>query len=137
MVEEVDSETLHERLEAGAGVQVVDIRPEAEYERGHITGALSVPMSRFGTEIENQEWGEDVVVACPIGKSSIQAARLLQSYEGVPENASVTSLEGGYRGWEYDLETGSDTDGTDATGADGPDADDTEPAEERDVDAPF
>jgi rhodanese-related sulfurtransferase len=133
MVDEVDSETLHERLEAGEDVQIVDIRPEAEYERGHIPGALSVPMSRFGTEIETQEWGEDVVVACPIGKSSIQAARLLQSYEGVPENASVASLEGGYRSWEYDLETDSDTNDTDTAGSE----DDARNAQESDIDAPF
>lgn len=133
MVEEVDSETLHDRIETGEDVQIVDIRPEAEYERGHIPGALNVPMSRFGTEIEAQEWGEDVVVACPIGKSSIQAARLLQSYEGVPENASVASLEGGYRDWEYDLETESATNDTDTTGTE----DDAEDPRESDVDAPF
>jgi rhodanese-related sulfurtransferase len=130
MVEEVDSETLHERLAAGEDVQVVDIRPEEEYERGHVPGAVNVPMSRFGTEIENHDWGEDVVVACPIGKSSVQAARLLQSYEGVPENASVASLEGGYRGWGYDLET--DPDG-DTAGTE----DDARNVEESDVDAPF
>jgi rhodanese-related sulfurtransferase len=128
MVEEVSPEALRERLEADEGVQVVDIRPEREYERGHVPGALNLPMDRFATGIEEIEWGEDVVVACPIGESSIQAARLLDSYEGVPETARVASLEGGYRAWEYDVETDS---GVEIDGNDGVDA------EEHDVDAPF
>jgi rhodanese-related sulfurtransferase len=128
MVEEVSPEALRERLEADEGVQVVDIRPEREYERGHVPGALNLPMDRFATGIEEIEWGKDVVVACPIGESSIQAARLLDSYEGVPETARVASLEGGYRAWEYDVETDS---GVETDGNDGVDA------EEHDFDAPF
>jgi rhodanese-related sulfurtransferase len=128
MVEEVSPEALRERLEADEGVQVVDIRPEREYERGHVPGALNLPMDRFATGIKEIEWGEDVVVACPIGESSIQAARLLDSYEGVPETARVASLEGGYRAWEYDVETDS---GVETDGNDGVDA------EEHDFDAPF
>ena len=148
MVEEVSPEALHERLEAGDDVQVVDIRPEAEYDRGHVPGALNLPMDRFAAGIEDVEWGEDVVVACPIGKSSVQAARLLGSYEGVADEARVASLDGGYRAWEYDLETGSDANaGTDTDAAAGanteagagtdPDVDGPGDAEENDIDAPF
>ncbi|PSQ23006.1 rhodanese-like domain-containing protein [Halobacteriales archaeon QS_8_65_32] len=125
MVDEESTESLHERLEAGEEVQVVDIRSEREYEEGHVPGAVNVPMSRFASEIERHEWGEDVVVACPIGESSVQAARLLGSYEGVPDDARVASLEGGYRAWEYDLETGSGDNSESDAGA------------EPDVDAPF
>lgn len=128
MVEEESPESLHERIEAGDDVQVVDIRSEREYAQGHVPGALHVPMSRFASEIEDHDWGEDIVVACPIGESSIQAARLLGSYEGVPDEARVASLEGGYRAWEHDLETGSDTDTGSDTGSG---------VEERDADAPF
>ena len=140
MVEEVSPEALHERLEAGDDVQVVDIRPEAEYDRGHVPGALNLPMDRFAVGIEDVEWGEDVVVACPIGKSSVQAARLLGSYEDVADEARVASLDGGYRAWEYDLETGSDANaGTDTEAGAGtdPDVDGPGDAEENDIDAPF
>ena len=135
MVEEESPASLHERLEGGDDVQVVDIRSEREYEQGHVPGAVNVPMSRFASEIERHDWGDDVVVACPIGESSIQAARLLQSYEGVPDDARVASLEGGYRGWEYDLETGSGSDSADSE-SQADDDTDTSTAE-TDVDAPF
>lgn len=133
MVDEESPESLHDRIEAGEDVQVIDIRSEHEYAEGHVPGALNVPMGRFASEIDEHDWGEDVVVACPIGESSIQAARLLQSYEGVPENARVASLEGGYRAWEYDLETGTDPD----TDADPNDDVGGENVAESDVDAPF
>ena len=45
------------------------------------------------------------MVVCPVGESSLQAARLLEAYERVHEDARVVNLTGGYRDWEYDLET--------------------------------
>ncbi|AFZ73349.1 rhodanese-like domain-containing protein [Natronobacterium gregoryi] len=106
MVEEISPDAVKEKLENGDGVQIVDIRPEREYERGHIPGAVNVPMNELSTAIDQYEWGDDVVVACPIGQSSIQAARLIGSYEDVDADA-VASMEGGYQEWEYDLEAGS------------------------------
>jgi rhodanese-related sulfurtransferase len=104
MVEEISAERLHERLAAGERVQVVDIRPEPAYERGHIPGAENVPFDRFTQVVDEYDWGEEIVVACPLGKSSLQAARLLESYEGVADGARVVNLVDGYRAWEYDLE---------------------------------
>ncbi len=104
MVTEIDPETLRERLERGDRLQVVDIRPEDEYREGHIPGAVNVPISRFAREIDRHEWGEEIVVACPIGESSRQAARLLAAYEGVDEDATVANLTGGYRAWDGELE---------------------------------
>lgn len=105
MVEEITPEALRERLAAGEDVQVVDIRPREQFERGHIPGAVSLPLDRFAAEIDSYDWDEEVVVACPIGESSVQAARLLSAYEGVPEDARIASLAGGYREWEYELES--------------------------------
>jgi hypothetical protein len=49
---------------------------------------------------------DDVVVACPIGQSSVQAARLIDSFEGVGEDDDVRSMSGGYEEWDYELEDG-------------------------------
>lgn len=108
MVSEIPPEDVKAKLEDD-DVQIVDIRSESEYERGHIPGAINVPMAELATKIDEYDWGEDVVVACPIGQSSVQAARLIGSYEHVDSDA-VASMEGGYREWEYDLETGTDDD---------------------------
>jgi thiosulfate/3-mercaptopyruvate sulfurtransferase len=104
MVGEISAEALHERLEAGESIQVIDVRSEAAYRRGHIPGAENVPIHRFTRAIEEYDWGEEIVVACPHGESSLQAARLLEAYEGTDEDTRIANLVDGYEGWEYGLE---------------------------------
>ena len=104
MVEEVTPQDVKERIDADDDLQVVDIRQPDDYERGHIPGAINIPMPELPRRVQDHEWGDDIVVACPIGQSSIQAARLLQSYEGVSNDAQVASMAGGYDKWEYELE---------------------------------
>ena len=105
MVEELTPDEVKARIDDDADTQVVDIRSPAEFERGHIPGAINIPMAELPRRVDEVEWGDDVVVACPIGQSSIQAARLIGSYEGVDDDSSVRSMAGGYDEWEYDLET--------------------------------
>lgn len=148
MVEEVSPEELKHMLDAGEDVQVVDIRPAREFRAGHIPGAENVPFDEFARAVEDREWGDRVVVACPVGQSSRRACRLLVAYEGVDDDAEVANLTGGYRAWEYDLETadpdddGRAGDGTgdgrsgDGTG-DGRSGDEPDDRRSGDPDAPF
>ena len=106
MVEEITPEKLKAKLDAGEDVQVIDIRSPAAFERGHVPGARNVPMGHLPARMDDIEWGDDVVVVCPVGQSSVQAARLIGSYEGV-DAAAVRSMTGGYDAWEWDLETGA------------------------------
>ena len=103
MVEEVSPAEVKQRIDDGTDTQIIDIRSPAQFERGHIPGARNIPLAELPRRVDDVEWGDDVVVACPIGQSSIQAARLIGSYEGVDDDASVKSMAGGYQAWEYDL----------------------------------
>ncbi|PSP80453.1 rhodanese-like domain-containing protein [Halobacteriales archaeon QS_1_68_20] len=104
MVDEITPAELAERLEDGDEVQVVDIRGRRKYDRGHIPGAINLPFAHLPQEMADVDWEDEIVVACPLGQSSRQAARLIQSYEGVDDDARVLNLEGGYDAWEADLE---------------------------------
>jgi rhodanese-related sulfurtransferase len=108
MVEEMDPATLAEKLAHDEDVQVVDIRPERQFERGHIPGADNLPFPSLPQRVEAVDWDEEVVVACPKGESSRQAARLIESYEGLPADARVCNLTGGYREWDGDLARADD-----------------------------
>jgi rhodanese-related sulfurtransferase len=108
MVEEISPEEVEEKLD-DEDAQIVDIRQPDSFEAGHIPGAINVPMSELPSKVDEIEWGDDVTVVCPIGQSSVQAARLIGSYEGADADA-VKSMSGGYREWGYELEDGESTD---------------------------
>lgn len=105
MVEEVSPSELQEKLEAGADVQVVDTRSPRQYAAGHIPDATNVPYGQLADRIDEIDWGDEVVLVCQEGISSTQAGRLLESYEGIDDEATVASLAGGYDAWEFELET--------------------------------
>jgi len=105
MAEELSPEEVEARREE---LQIVDIRSPVAFEQGHIPGAVNLPFPELPRRVGEYDWGEEVVVVCPVGKSSIQAARLLKSYEGVDDDATVASMAGGYEEWGGELEGGAD-----------------------------
>lgn len=114
---EITIEEVKALLDDGADVRVVDIRSERQFERGHIPGSESIPFQRLPSDVEKLAGANHVVTVCPHGKSSVQAARLVQSYEGLADDARVESMAGGLAEWEYDLETGGSDDGGSSGGA--------------------
>ena len=85
-------------------VRVVDIRPERAFELGHIPGSVNIPFHALAQDIDSLDGADRVVAVCPHGKSSVQAARLIASYEGIDDDARVESMAGGLDEWESDLE---------------------------------
>jgi len=118
---EIPPEEVAELLDADAGVRVVDIRPEEAFERGHIPDSENLPFHALADEIERLDGAEQVVTVCPHGQASVQAARLVGSYEGVPDDARVESMAGGLGEWEYGFERSETDDETDEV-TEGPDA---------------
>ncbi len=104
MDDEISAAELHDLLESGP-VRVVDIRSPAAFARGHVPGSENVPFAELTSRIEEFAGEDRVVTVCPHGKASVQAAKLIGSYEGF--GGRVVSLEPGIEGWarEYDLET--------------------------------
>jgi len=88
--------------------RIVDIRNPGAYERGHIPGSENIPAPELTDRVEELDGAGHVVTVCPHGKASVQAARLVGSYEAV--DGPVESLHGGLEAWDGPLEAG-DTDG--------------------------
>jgi rhodanese-related sulfurtransferase len=116
---EVSADELAAMLEEG-DVRVVDIRRRAAFERGHIPGSECIPFQELPNSVDELDGAERVVTVCPHGESSVQAARLIQSYEGLAEDAEVASLAEGLAGWSGDLETASETDAESESATDAP-----------------
>lgn len=134
---EISPEEVRELLESDEEVRVVDIRPERAFEQAHIPDSENVPFHALADEIERFDGAERIVTVCPHGKSSVQAARLVSSYEGVPADARVASMAGGLDEWEWELDSGaSDSTADGSDGADEESEDDSKEAAEG-PDAPF
>lgn len=107
MVDEVTTDDVKEKLDDD-GVQIVDIRRPLQFEQGHIPGALNIPMNELPQQVDEVDWEDEIVVTCPIGQSSVQAAKLIQSFEEIDDGTAVASMAGGYNDWDYELETDDD-----------------------------
>lgn len=109
MPSEITPKELKQRQQNGNSIQLIDIRDTEAYEEGHIPESENIPLDELGDRAEEIEWGTDdtdeIVVACYIGETSVQAARMLEAYEGTG-NATVSTMAGGYEEWSGGLETG-------------------------------
>ena len=85
------------------GPRVVDIRNPDAFARGHIPGSENIPAPELTDRVEELDGADRVVTVCPHGKASVQAARLVGSYEGV--DGPVESLRGGLEAWDGPLDT--------------------------------
>jgi len=99
---------------------IVDIRSPAAFRRGHIPGSENVPFQSLIDSVERFDDAERVVTVCPKGKSSVQAARLIASYEGF--DGRVESFEPGLSGWDGGFEQDDQPASDGGTGTEGPDA---------------
>ena len=118
---ELSAEELRGLLESEYDVRVVDVRSPASFRRGHIPGSENVPFEELTDRIEAIADAERVVTVCPKGEASVQAARLIDSFEGF--TGRVDSLEPGVDGWPYELEGESDHgSGSRGRGDEGPEA---------------
>lgn len=134
----MDGEISGEQLEAlldgeaeneNEDLRIVDIRSPRAFEQRHIPGAENIPGGRLTDRIEELDGAERVVTVCPHGKASVQAARLIASYEGV--DGPVESLSCGFEGWAGPVE-GRGVDGADGGNGSEP-TDESAGSDEREV----
>ena len=112
-VPEISAEELHERLERGDKLVILDTRTPEEYQRFCIPGGRSMPGGELALRITDiqQEIDDDttIILNCAGRTRSITGTRVLQRM-GVP----ALGLKNGTSGWllaGYELEYGGDRTG--------------------------
>jgi rhodanese-related sulfurtransferase len=95
-IEELDAAELAERLDRGR-VVVLDVRPRAEFDAGHIDGARSVPHDQLIRHVDDLPRSREIVAYCrgPYCVYATDAARLLKA-----KGFKVRRLREGYPEWE-------------------------------------
>jgi len=76
---------------------VLDVRPPADYKKGHILNALNLPQTKLGERLS--ELGKDtarpIVVYCALGGVAAQASHTIKK----AGYAEVYPIKGGLNGW--------------------------------------
>lgn len=96
-LEEISRTELARRLEDGS-IIVIDVRPTAEYEAGHITGARSIPIESIEHQIADLPEGTEIVAYCrgPFCVYADDAVRQIQA-----SGPKARRLEDGFPQWQH------------------------------------
>jgi len=104
---EIDALTLQAWLENGRTLEVIDIRPRADYEAWHVPGSVNVDAYNAiyanspGALVDYRPpYDRTVVAVCFVGQTSKIAARYLQS-----RGIQAMSLTGGMQAWSLSWNT--------------------------------
>ena len=90
--ERIDVATAHEMWRAGD--TVIDVRTPDEYARGHIAGALNVPIDLLAYTARDLPEGP-IMTACTYGGRAGRAAELLDR-----AGRTAFSIAGGTKAWQ-------------------------------------
>lgn len=99
--QQVDAETAKELMDTENDYVILDARTQAEYDQGHIPGAILIPHDTVATAAEDALPDKDqlILVYCRSGNRSKQASQALVDlgYTNVIEF-------GGINNWPYEVE---------------------------------
>jgi rhodanese-related sulfurtransferase len=85
---------------ANSGALIVDVRPSADYQAGHIIDARSVPAAELVSRADSLKKYKDkpVIAYCENGSASAAATRALRGLGFT----KVVSLHGGLQSWRQE-----------------------------------
>jgi rhodanese-related sulfurtransferase len=89
----IDAAEAADRL-AARTVVIVDVRQDAEWKKGHIKGALHIPLTRLSGRLQQLPHDTAIVTVCRSGHRSALAARTLTRH-----GHQVLNLRGGMNAW--------------------------------------
>lgn len=83
-------------LESKKGVVLLDVRTQKEFRKGHIPGAVHVPLADVGSKVKKLKKDKEIVVYCQSGNRSIWAIKRLiaMGYK------NLYNLKGGYNAYK-------------------------------------
>ena len=83
-------------LDQKKGMMLLDVRTDEEYKKGHIPGAVHVPLADIGDKIKKLKKDKELVVYCQSGNRSIWAIKRLMGMG----YKNLSNLKGGYSAWK-------------------------------------
>ena len=86
------------RLINSEDARVIDIRPQADFEKGHILDAINISADQLGSQLDKlkQYKEQGIILCCTSGVTATKEARKLMN-EGFDK---VYCLKGGIQAWQ-------------------------------------
>ena len=97
-IHEISVETTLERINAGEGARLIDVREDHEWQAGHAAGAEHLGKGIIERDIERlvPDKGTELILYCGGGYRSALAAEVLQRMGYY----DVSSMAGGWKAWK-------------------------------------
>lgn len=97
---QIEAVELHQTLQHGEDVQLVDVREGWEFAFNHLSGAHLIPVHQLEHRLHEIDPRRPAVVYCHRGARSLHAALALRA-QGL---GNVRSLRGGIDRWSRDVD---------------------------------
>jgi rhodanese-related sulfurtransferase len=78
-----------------AGAFILDVRTQSEWDQGHISGAILIPLNTLPSRLNELPRDREIIVVCHSGARAAQGRDFLRS----AGYARVTILSGGLANW--------------------------------------
>ncbi len=97
VIPEVEPSEVAPRVAAGDGPLIIDVRETAEWDQGHLPGAVHIPRGFLESRVAAATSGTDqeLLISCASGQRSLLAAKTLADMG----YSNGTSLAGGFARW--------------------------------------
>ena len=98
VIPEVEPSEVAPRVEAGDGPLIIDVRETAEWDQGHLPGAVHIPRGFLESRVAGATSGTDqeLLISCASGQRSLLAAKTLADMG----YTNVTNLASGFARWK-------------------------------------
>jgi hydroxyacylglutathione hydrolase len=96
-VRDVEPVELYQMLQSGESPVVVDVREPWEYQKGHVPGAILIPLGQLSARLSELDPEKPVAVICQSGSRSQSAAALL----GQRGFKTIYNVSGGTSAWKH------------------------------------
>jgi adenylyltransferase/sulfurtransferase len=97
---DITATELAERLEAGNGIKIIDVREPHELEISHIEGAVVIPLGQLASRMSELDSAEEIILMCKMGSRSTRALEVLHS----AGFRKIKNLKGGINAWAREVD---------------------------------
>lgn len=96
VVKRISADEARRLIEKNPDLFLLDVRQPEEYRKGHIPGAILLPLPELPDRLEELRSEKEIITYCRLGRRSLAAAQLIAD----ELNLEVYTIDGGIMAWD-------------------------------------